>query len=125
VTHADAVRAAGKAAALVRGLAVADAALLAWALDDVLHVPYRRALVPGYEAVCEAARAAGAWGATLSGAGSSLVALAPRDRARAAAEAMAAAWGAAGVYAVASTPSVVPAGSAASSEHAGAAPRRA
>jgi homoserine kinase len=99
------VRAAGKAAALVRGLARADAALLAWALDDLLHVPYRRALLPGYDAVCAAARAAGAWGATLSGAGSSVIALAPPARAGAAAVAMADAWRASGVAAEPWTPS--------------------
>lgn len=88
----DAVRAAGKGAALVRGLATADAALLTWALDDVVHVPYRRALVPGYDAVEAAALAAGAWGATLSGAGSSLLALAPPSVVGRVGEAMAGAW---------------------------------
>ncbi len=107
VPHADAVRAAGKAAALVRGLAAGDGRLLAWALDDVLHVPHRRALVPGYDAVCAAAVAAGAWGATLSGAGSSVLALAPAGRAASVAAAMAAAWRAsAGVAAEAWTPAV-------------------
>ena len=92
VPHRDAVRAAGKSAALVRGLADADGALLAHALDDVLHVPYRRALIPGYDAVVDAALAAGAWGATLSGAGSSLLALAPHALAPTVAEAMRDAW---------------------------------
>jgi homoserine kinase len=95
--HATAVGAASRAAALVQGLATGDAALLAHALDDVLHVPYRRALVPGLDAVVAAAVAAGAHGATLSGAGSSLVALAPRAAAARVAAAMAGAWGAAGV----------------------------
>lgn len=106
VPHPDGVRAASKAAALVRGLAAADGALLAWALDDVLHVPYRRALVPGYDAVHTAAKAAGAWGATLSGAGSSLVALASPAHAPAVAAAMAAAWHAQGVAAEGWTPAV-------------------
>jgi homoserine kinase len=87
-----AVRAAGKGAALVRGLATADAALLAWALDDVVHVPYRRALVEGYDLVERAAIAAGAFGATLSGAGSSMIALAPHERLAAVGSAMAGAW---------------------------------
>jgi homoserine kinase len=106
VAHRDAVHAAGKAAALVRGLAAADGDLLAWALDDLLHVPYRRALLPGYDAVCAAALAAGAWGVTLSGAGSSIVALAAPERAAAAAGAMTAAWRAIGVAADAWTPRV-------------------
>jgi homoserine kinase len=104
--HPDAVRAAGKAAALVRGLATADGDLLAWALDDVLHVPFRRALVPAYDRVCAAALGAGAWGVTLSGAGSSLLALAPPERAGAVADAMAAAWRAAGMAADPWTPAV-------------------
>src|SRR5207237_242570 len=58
--HADAVRAAAKSAALVHGLAHADPRLLAAGLDDVLHVPFRRALVPGYDEVTRAARDAGA-----------------------------------------------------------------
>ena len=90
--HRAAVAAAGKAAALVRGLATADPALLAHALDDVLHVPFRRALVPGYDDVVAAARDAGAWGTTLSGSGSTLIALAPPDRAGDVAAAMAARW---------------------------------
>lgn len=99
VPHGDVVRAAGKGAALVRGLATADAGLLAWALDDVVHVPHRRALVPGYDAVEAAAVAAGAWGATLSGAGSSMLALAPRGGAAAVGAAMVAAWEGVGVAA--------------------------
>src|SRR5256712_10230513 len=67
--HADAVRAAAKSAALVHGLAHADVRLLAAGLDDVLHVPFRRSLVPGYDEVTRAARQAGAHAATLSGAG--------------------------------------------------------
>ncbi|MDB4912143.1 MAG: Homoserine kinase, partial [Gemmatimonadetes bacterium] len=39
VPHVTAVQAAAKGAALVRGLATADEAMLAAALDDVLHVP--------------------------------------------------------------------------------------
>src|SRR5438876_3532318 len=58
--HADAARAAAKSAALVHGLAHADLRLLAAGLDDVLHVPFRRALVPGYDEVTSAARQAGA-----------------------------------------------------------------
>jgi homoserine kinase len=92
VTYRDAVSAVGKAAALVRGLSTGDGALLAHALDDVLHVPYRRALVRGYDAVVAAARGAGALGASLSGSGSTVLAVARRDRAPAIAEAMAAVW---------------------------------
>ena len=88
----DAVQVVQRSAALVQGLATGDAALLARALDDVLHVPYRRALIPGYDAVVEAACAAGAFGATLSGSGSSMVAIARVACAADVGDAMAAAF---------------------------------
>ena len=90
--HADAVQAAAKSAALVHGLAHADPRLLAAAFDDVLHVPYRRSLVPGYDAVTAAAVAAGAFGATLSGSGPTVVAVAPLARLVAVGDAMVRAW---------------------------------
>ena len=70
-----AVSAAARAAALIVGLQSADDAILGVALDDVLHVPFRRALVPGYDRVTDAAITAGAVGATLSGSGSTVVAV--------------------------------------------------
>ena len=97
--HADAVRAAGKSAALVHGLAHADPRLLAAGLDDVLHVPFRRALVPGYDAVTSAARQAGAHGATLSGSGPTIVAVVAADRVGPVGDAMVRAWGARGTVA--------------------------
>jgi homoserine kinase len=92
VAHSVAAAAAARGAALVYGLAHADREALALALDDVLHVPYRRGFVPGYEAVTRAAREAGAFGATLSGSGSAIIALAPRRFAEAVGGAMARAW---------------------------------
>ncbi|MBE3576637.1 MAG: homoserine kinase [Limnochordales bacterium] len=70
------------------------------AMNDRLHQPYRVPLVPGLEQVLAASRAAGAWGAALSGSGPSVVALAP-DRATAerVAGAMQEAFAAAGVKA--------------------------
>jgi len=97
--HSDAVLAASRAAALVQGLSTGDGALLGPALDDVLHVPFRRARIPGYDAVVAAAQKAGAFGATLSGAGSAILAIAPRDRSATVGAAMLAAWRAAGVEA--------------------------
>lgn len=99
--HAQAVRAAAKSAALVQGLACGDARLLAAALDDVLHVPFRRALVRGYDEVTDAGRQAGAYGATLSGSGPTLLALAPAAQAAAVGAAMVRAWRACGVSATA------------------------
>ena len=98
--HGQAVLAASRAAALVQGLATGDGELLAVALlDDVLHVPYRRARIPGYDVVVAAAQAAGAYGATLSGAGSAILAIAPRARAGTVGAALLAAWRGAGIAA--------------------------
>ena len=97
VPHAIAARAAALGAALVAGLTSGHPGLLELALDDVLHVPYRRELVPGYDAVTGAARSAGAFGATLSGSGSSLCAITPRTAAHDVAEAMVEAWRVTGV----------------------------
>lgn len=97
VSHPIASRAAALGAALVHGLATGDAGLLAAALDDVLHVPYRRQLVRGFDAVVSAARDAGAYGATLSGSGSTIAAVAPRTFAMAVCHAMRSAWRDAGV----------------------------
>jgi homoserine kinase len=86
------VAAIAKAAALVDGLASGDAKLLAYALDDVVHVPFRRELIPGYDSIVGAAVGAGAFGATLSGSGSTIVAVAPVSIASRVGSAMATAW---------------------------------
>lgn len=93
VSFSDAVCAVQRSAALVHGLATGDADLLSRALDDVLHVPYRMALIPGYEGVVSAALAAGAFGGTLSGSGSAMVAIGRPADAVAIALAMQAAFG--------------------------------
>jgi homoserine kinase len=99
VPHVRAVEAAARSAALVHGLAHAEPRLLAAGLDDVLHVPYRRSLVRGYDDVVAAARAAGAFGATLSGSGPTILALAPVEHSAATGAAMVRAWGGIGVRA--------------------------
>jgi homoserine kinase len=92
VPHATAVQAAARGAALIHGLVTADPDSLAVGLDDLLHVPYRRSLVAGYDAVTASARAAGAYGATLSGSGPTLVAATTPARASAVGKAMIGAW---------------------------------
>src|SRR5207237_7987125 len=64
-----------------------------------LHVPYRRALVRGYDEVTGAARQAGAYGATLSGSGPTVVALGPAACAAQVGDAMVRAWRACAVAA--------------------------
>ncbi|MEJ2542061.1 MAG: homoserine kinase, partial [Gemmatimonadota bacterium] len=75
VTHAAATRNAGRLGLLIPALAAGDADLLALAMEDELHVPHRIPLIPGAESALAAARTAGAWAATLSGAGSGLMAV--------------------------------------------------
>jgi len=99
LSHETATRAAGLSAALVHGLASGNADALRAGLEDVLHVPYRRALIPGFDLVCDAAVRAGAFGATLSGSGSTLVAVAPESCAHSVADAMCTAWQERGVQA--------------------------
>jgi homoserine kinase len=99
IEHAIAVRAASNSAALVEGLRTGDRDLLEKALDDVLHVPYRRDLVPGLANLCDAACAAGAYGITLSGSGSTLVAIAPQASADRVADAVRNRWMSDGVVA--------------------------
>jgi homoserine kinase len=92
VPHAEAANALGHLAALIRGLETADVELLKLGLDDRLHVPYRLPLIPGGAEVREAGLAAGAWGVTVSGAGSGLLAVMDPARAAIVAEAMAGAF---------------------------------
>jgi len=93
----DAVFNAGRAALLVAAVCNGEFPALAVAMEDRLHQPYREALVPGFSEAVAAARRAGAWGVALSGAGSSLLALCPPERAEAVGEAMRAAVGRHGV----------------------------
>jgi homoserine kinase len=92
VPHAVAAEAAARGAALVHGLAYGDPRALAAGLDDVLHVPFRRSLVRGYDDVVGAARGAGALGATLSGSGPTIVAVAAPARVPPVGDAMRRAW---------------------------------
>jgi homoserine kinase len=77
VSRADAVFNLSHAAALVAAILRADGALLSLAMSDRLHEPARARMVPGLREIVSAARSAGAFGAALSGAGPSVVALAP------------------------------------------------
>jgi len=52
------------------------------AVEDRLHQPYRAELVPGLQAIIDAASQAGAFGAFLSGAGPSVLAITDRDAAK-------------------------------------------
>jgi homoserine kinase len=76
VSLRDAVFNVSHACLLVSALVTGDRAALRAALRDRLHQPYRSKLMPWLDAVIAAALEAGAYGAVLSGAGSSILAMA-------------------------------------------------
>ena len=65
----------GRVALLLTALQTGHYELIGEAMQDRLHQPYRQALFPAMPDIIEAAIAAGAHGASLSGGGSSLIAL--------------------------------------------------
>ena len=79
VPRVDAVFNVQRVALLLASLQTARPAPLATALDDRLHQPYRLKLFPWLPEVAAAARAAGALGCVLSGAGPSLLAVVAGD----------------------------------------------
>ena len=78
VPHALVGATCARLAVLLKGLATADGDAIAWGVVDEVHSPWRLPLVPGGVEAVEAARDAGAWGATLSGSGSGVIAMGPR-----------------------------------------------
>jgi homoserine kinase len=69
VPIADAVFNVARASMLVRGLSVGDWELIAAGLEDRLHQPYRAHLYPKSSELLDDVRKLGALGATISGAG--------------------------------------------------------
>jgi len=86
VTYRDAVFNISRTALLVKALMLGESELLATAMDDRLHQPYRAALIPELNKVIEICRAAGADGAALSGAGPTVIALTTGKKAAAVGE---------------------------------------
>ena len=74
VSMKDAVFNIGRAAMLTAALCKGNKSFLRSVFDDALHQPYRAKLIPGMYDVFKAARAAGALGASMSGAGPCLIA---------------------------------------------------
>lgn len=97
VSRKDAVHNLGHAMLLVAALVQGRGDLLGDALSDRLHQQYRIPFVPGFDQVVAAARAAGAYGAVLSGSGPAVVALAPPEVGPAVGQAMCEAFLGAGV----------------------------
>jgi homoserine kinase len=89
VAHADAVHTAARAALLVAALEQGRTGALADALDDRLHEPYRAPLAPLLAAVRTRLAGLPAYGATLSGAGPSVLVWCERGTSAAVARALA------------------------------------
>ncbi|OYD92517.1 homoserine kinase [Nostoc sp. 'Peltigera membranacea cyanobiont' 210A] len=92
VSRADAIFNTAHLGLLLRGLETGNGQWLKTALQDKLHQPYRKALIPGYDALNIAAVSAGAYGMVISGAGPTLLALADQLHSKAVEAAMLAAW---------------------------------
>ena len=103
----DAVHNLGRSALLVAALSQGRFELLAEAMDDRLHQPARAGLLPWLPPLLAAARRAGALGAALSGAGTTVCALCTSETVREVARAM---MDAAGTLAVAGRSEVVDVG---------------
>ena len=93
----DAVTNLGSLTLLLQGLRTGNGDLIADGMHDRIHEPYRWGLIQGGSAVRQAAIGAGAWGAVISGAGPSILALSNRDNAGAVSRAMVSAWETEGV----------------------------
>ena len=81
----------------MQGLSTANPDWLKAALQDKVHQPYRKALIPNFEAVEAAAIAAGAHGVVISGAGPTILALSNLPSAQEVAQAMKQTWEAVGI----------------------------
>ena len=72
----------------MRGFALGDPDLIRIGAKDELHVPYRLPLIDGAEEAIAASYAAGAWAATISGAGSGIIAICDPENSQAISETM-------------------------------------
>lgn len=63
----------GRTALTIEALQAGDFNLMSLAMDDRLHQPYRKQLIPGYDQVRQSALRAGATAVVLSGAGPGLI----------------------------------------------------
>jgi len=77
--RADAIFNMAHLGLLLRGLEQGRPDWLRTALHDRIHQPYRKVLIPGFEALETAALAAGAYGVVISGAGPTVLALVDQD----------------------------------------------
>ncbi|MEG1687557.1 MAG: homoserine kinase, partial [Angelakisella sp.] len=77
ISHKDAVYNLSRAALMAASLATGNYQNLRVACEDKLHQPYRLGLIPGASQVLDCCQEFGAYGAYISGAGSTLMAMVP------------------------------------------------
>jgi homoserine kinase len=99
ISRQDAIFNVSRLGLLLKGLETGNGDWLRMALEDRIHQPYRKSLIPGYDAVRAAAIASGAFGLVISGAGPTLLAPATPETATTVATAMENAWRSLGVTA--------------------------
>jgi len=75
VPFKDAVSNIQSAASLVAGFHLGDVGMIGRGMTDLIVEPFRKKLIPGYEAVKKAALDAGAAGVAISGAGPGIIAI--------------------------------------------------
>jgi len=75
----DAIHNISRAVLVTEAFRNGDLDLLGKAMTDTLHQPYRLSLIPGAQAVMDAAKRAGAAAVALSGAGPSLIAFSSKQ----------------------------------------------
>lgn len=110
LSRAETISQASRSASLLLGLTSGDGDLIRHGMVDEIAVPVRRPLITGYDAAVQAARNGGAYGATISGAGTGIVAVCPKALKQVVAEAMEEALNAAGNPACSTWPGVVETG---------------
>lgn len=97
VSLSDVIWQTANLAGFLTGCFTGDLRLIGESLEDVVIEPQRRVLIPGFDAVKQAAMQAGALGCSISGAGPTVFAWLPSAQAAAARDGMVAAFKAAGL----------------------------
>lgn len=105
-----AISQASRSAALVLGLTQGDGDLIGYGMNDRIAVPHRKQLITGFDQAVLAGLEAGAYGITISGAGSAILAITPTEVASNVARAMTDAMLTVGGNATAAAPEVVTGG---------------
>ncbi|MEO1373073.1 MAG: homoserine kinase [Cyanobacteria bacterium J06635_10] len=92
ISRGDAIFNTAHLGLLLRGLETGNQNWLRTALQDKIHQPYRKSLIPAYDSINAKALLNGAYGMVISGAGPTLLALTNTSNASSVASAMVSEW---------------------------------